>query len=519
MTHALTYRRFSITNVVVNLAGFSPPATSIFSHILWTCKASMPSSLAPYAFRHIFWGILAVILLAPFPLGSNRPLPAALLLASTGILLIAWSTHRALASTAPEGPDKTRFKSLALPLVLYGLTLFWILVQSAPLPAPDAGMFNSWASPLWGEASGALVVPLSAHISIVPSATYDGAMQLIAYAGIFWLALLLTRDPARAAQARLAIIAAGSAYSLYGLFALFGGEDWLLGNIGARPSASLTSSFINRNSFATFAGLTLLAAVSLFLERIRHLLSLERPLRRKAALVIEHMIFQSGWLTGVLLLIMLALLLTTSRGGILASFFALGALILLQLGRRSRAPGRPIGFAILIIVGIAVIAGGGNFIDRLERQGLSLETDLRTTLFATTTSAIQTAPLTGTGLGTYELAIEPYRANDPNIFALWEKAHNTYLENAMELGLVAALALNLSILLLARIAFRGIGARKRHKSFPALGVAATLLVGLHALVDFSLQIPAVAVLYAFMMGLAVAQSAPARQRAASPVKA
>ncbi|MEP3585565.1 O-antigen ligase family protein [Parvibaculum sp.] len=439
-----------------------------------------------------------------------------MLLAATGMLLLLWSLYAAVAKdTIKTDP----LQPLIAPTLLYALVLAWIFLQWIPLSSASPEINPSWRNPLWVEASQALAMPLPAHISIDLAASFEGGLRFLAYSGIFWLALSLTCDPARAAQARLAIIAAGATYSLYGLFAFFGGGDWLLGNIGARPDASLTSSFINRNSFATFAGLTLLAAVSLFLERIRHLLGLERPLRRKAALVIEHMIFQSGWLTGVLLVIMLALLLTTSRGGILASFFALGALILLQLGRRSRAPGQPIGFAILIIVGIAVIAGGGNFIDRLERQGLSLEADLRTTLFATTTSAIQTAPLTGTGLGTYELAIEPYRANDPNIFALWEKAHNTYLENAMELGLVAALALNLSILLLARIAFRGIGARKRHKSFPALGVAATLLVGLHALVDFSLQIPAVAVLYAFMMGLAVAQSAPARQRAPSPIKA
>jgi O-antigen ligase len=365
---------------------------------------------------------------------------------------------------------------------------------------------QSWGDPLWREASAALGPDLPPHISINPAATLEGGFRLIAYAGLFWLAFQLTRDPARAAQARNVIIAIGSAYSLYGLFALFGGEAWLLGTIGARPDQSLTSSFVNRNSYATFAGLTLLAALSLFLERIRHLVTLEGPLKRKAALIIEHIVFQSRLLTAAILAITLALFLTTSRGGIFASLFALGALILLQLPRRGGKGRQPLGLVAIVILGIAVVAGGGNFLDRLERQGLSLETDLRSTLFSTTIEAIKTAPLKGTGFGTYKEAIEPYRANDPNIFALWEKAHNTYLENALELGLPAALALNIAILLVARVAYRGVRERRRHKSFPALGVAATLLVGLHALVDFSLQIPAVAVLYAFMMGLAAAQS-------------
>lgn len=463
----------------------------------------MPASASSLGPRLIFAGLIAVVALAPLPLGSNRPLPAALLLAATGALLVAWP---AVALFSREGLRMGPLRALALPALLYALVLAWVLFQAAPLPPVLGGVLQSWGDPLWREASAALGPDLPPHISINPAATLEGGFRLIAYAGLFWLAFQLTRDPARAAQARNVIITIGSAYSLYGLFALFGGEAWFLGTIGARPGQSLTSSFVNRNSYATFAGITLLAALSLFLERIRHLVTLEGSLKRKVALVIEHIVFQSRLLTASILAITLALFLTTSRGGIFASLFALGALILLQLPRRAGKGRQPIGLVALVILGVAVIAGGGNFLDRLERQGLSLETDLRSTLFSTTFEAIKTAPLKGTGFGTYQDAIEPYRANDPNIFALWEKAHNTYLENALELGLPAALALNIAILLVARVAYHGVRERRRHKSFPAIGVAATLLVGLHALVDFSLQIPAVAVLYAFMMGLAIAQS-------------
>lgn len=468
----------------------------------------MPSFTAHLLQRWIFWGLIAVMVLAPLPFGSNRPLPAALLLAATGILLIAWSAQAAQTGNELRAG---RLRALAAPALFYGLVLAWIFLQWMALPAG----LSFWADPLWREAAAALSTALPARISINPLATLDGGIRLIAYAGFFWLSFQLLRDPAHAADARRAIIAIGALYSLYGIFALFGGEAWLLGTAGARPEQSLSSSFVNRNSYATFAGLTLLAAVSLFLDRIRHLLVLERPLRRKTVLIIEHIVFQTRLLTAAILTIALALFLTTSRGGIFASAFALGALVLLQLPGRGGRGRRPLGFMVLIIIGIAVVAGGGNFIDRLERQGLSLETNLRSTLFSTTVEAIKTAPLKGTGFGTYEQAIEPYRANDPDIFALWEKAHNTYLENTLELGIPAALALNISILLLARIAWRGVRSRRRHKSFPALGVAATLLVALHALVDFSLQIPAIALLYAFILGLAIAQSAPSNGRPAS----
>ena len=59
---------------------------------------------------------------------------------------------------------------------------------------------------------------------------------------------------------------------------------------------------------------------------------------------------------------------------------------------------------------------------------------------------------------------------------------------------------------LAWICLAGVNRRHRDWVYPATGVAASVLVGLHATVDFSLQIPAVAILYAGIMGLACAQS-------------
>ena len=57
----------------------------------------------------------------------------------------------------------------------------------------------------------------------------------------------------------------------------------------------------------------------------------------------------------------------------------------------------------------------------------------------------------------------------------------------------------------------GIRRRRRDRVYPAIGVAATALVAAHSTVDFSLQIPAVSVSYAFILGLACAQSFPTRE--------
>jgi len=461
------------------------------------------ASFETWAFR----GLVLIVALAPLPLGSNRPLPAALIALGAGLLLLLWALHAALRAKPTNGSSpRIAGRRLAGPAVLFLAVLAWIGLQWLPLP------FASQGDPLWAEAATALGRELAPRIGINPSATLAALSNLIAYGAIFWLALQMTADPGRARQARGAIVAIGSAYCVYGLFAWFGGADWLFGRIFATRQDSLTSTFVNRNSFATFAGLALLAAVSVFLDRIRYIVALARPARQKAALVIETMVFQARWTTAAMLAIALALFLTASRGGIVATMIALAGLTMLQLQSGAGGGSRrgPVALLVLIVVGIALVIGGGNFIDRME--GLSIETNLRSTIFATTIEAIRTTPWTGTGYGTYAEAIEAYRGNDPEIFTRWEKAHNTYLENALALGLPAALALNLAILWLTIVCFRGVRERRRNRAYPALGVAATLLVGLHALVDFSLQIPAVAVLYAFMMGLAVAQSSPSRTR-------
>ena len=85
-------------------------------------------------------------------------------------------------------------------------------------------------------------------------------------------------------------------------------------------------------------------------------------------------------------------------------------------------------------------------------------------------------------------------------------AHNDYLEAVLELGLPAALLLAAAIALMIGCCLKGVRVRKRMEEFPALACAASVVVGLHALADFSLQIPAIAASYAALLGLGTTQS-------------
>ncbi|HUS97187.1 MAG TPA: hypothetical protein VMX97_10640, partial [Hyphomicrobiaceae bacterium] len=112
----------------------------------------------------------------------------------------------------------------------------------------------------------------------------------------------------------------------------------------------------------------------------------------------------------------------------------------------------------------------------------------------------------GMGLGTYPQVFQLYRKPGPEHRTPARKAHNTYLENAAELGIPATVCLVAAIGALCVICLIGVRNRRRDVVMPAIGIGVTVLLGLHSIVDFSLQIPGITASYAFIMGIACAQS-------------
>ncbi|MBI1260834.1 MAG: hypothetical protein GC184_03835 [Rhizobiales bacterium] len=442
----------------------------------------------------LFLALLAMIALAPLPLGSNRPLPAALLCLSAGLLLILWAARNLGGGPMPVSPRR-----IWLPLLLYAMTCVWIFIQWLPLGIGD---------PVWRIAAEVTGQDLSSRISVNPDETLAGLLRLICYGAIFWLSLQLGYTAKRADQALRAITLISVAYAAYGLCIYLAGNEWLLFYKKWTYQTSLSSTFVNRNSYATFAGLGLLLITARLLMGVRQTLSLNWPLQQRIARLIEHLLVDSVWLTACFLVTLVALMLTGSRAGIAstaAALLILGGIFL--IGKKLSV--KNLSAIFLVITGISALAyflGSQTLVQRYESRFIVESGQGRLEVWSYTLSALKSAPWTGTGFGTFENVIPAYRTIDSSILTKWDKAHNTYLENALELGLPAALALNLAIALLAWRSWRGTWDRQRGWLWPALGLCATALVGLHSTVDFSLQMPAVAVFYAFILGIAVSQS-------------
>ena len=93
-----------------------------------------------------------------------------------------------------------------------------------------------------------------------------------------------------------------------------------------------------------------------------------------------------------------------------------------------------------------------------------------------------------------------------SLWVYWARAENTYLEVFQGLGLLFGAMLIGSVLAFVFACAKGAKTRQRNATIPAVAVGVSVLVGMHALVDFSLQVPAVTLTYMAVLGVGVAQA-------------
>jgi O-antigen ligase len=200
---------------------------------------------------------------------------------------------------------------------------------------------------------------------------------------------------------------------------------------------------------------------------------------------------------------LVALVLTHSRGGIAATFVGL-ALSAGWIGYvftpRLSAPRRGmVGLALVAVLVVAFASFAAQGILRAEYQGLD---DARWCTFRSTLRAIADHPWLGTGFGTFQDVFPAYRDPACGIYGFWSHAHDVYLEGYLGLGLAFALLLTFCIGILVRTFAVGYRQRRRYRFAPIIGIGCLLLVMLNSLVDFSIEIPGVAVYLEAVLGAA-----------------
>lgn len=452
--------------------------------------ATPPPSPARDERTPVIWpALLALLGLLPIAFGSNRPWAWSAMGLYVSILLAGWSVSLMLGRTRLVWRNP-----LFVPLFIGAALLAWIVLTVIPWP--------NMATPIWQIASETLGRSLPGRVALSVDASLIALIRLLAYLSVFWLSLQYCRDPKRAEGLLIWVSWTGLAFALYGLANYFAGNPYLLWYERFAGQTDVTSTFVNRNHYATFAGLGLLCSAGLGVTSFRAAWQLSDRSQKPLARTIECIIGRPLVYFVIMLVIGMAWLQSHSRMG--AAAVLLGLIVLFLLMMAARLVRRRVVPWLLVLLGLFFLFQVSGDIT-LERWSRTSEID-RWPLFSVVGDQIASAPYTGSGYGSFAQAFLIYRDQRLPNASVYTQAHNSYLELAAELGIPATALLVLAIAWCAMLCLIGALQRQRGQIYPIIGLAATVTVAAHALVDFSLQIPAVAALYAALLGMGVAQS-------------
>jgi O-antigen ligase len=454
----------------------------------------------------VFWAFVGALAWCPYYYGGNVLLAwgiNAILFPGLAAfyevsLLVRWRRH------------PTSIREFGASALLFVAVVLWILIQNA-----------TWTPaflhhPIWAMAAEDLGGPVEGSISVNRDLTTLALVRLMTAAGVFWLAVQLCRDRTRARTFMMVIAAIICGYAAYGLvaFAMASGPVSWFGETPVR--GFVRSTFINRNHFATYAGIGFVAVCCLNLRLYRrYAVPPGGSFSFRLAFLIEVIGQRGAVLMGAAFLLLVAILLTGSRGGMLATGLGVAVLGVLWFAQPRKPQVRKgsgtgvlgtllIALALLVIVVAVFSEFGDTFFGKVAEGGATDSN--RLAVYVMTLRSINDSLLLGYGYGTFSDVFPMFRDHSISVEGVWVQAHNTYLELFQGLGVVFGAMLLASVALLVLKCFRGATAQRDGVTAPTIAVSVACLVGVHALVDFSLQIQAVTLTFMAVLGAGVAQS-------------
>jgi len=287
--------------------------------------------------------------------------------------------------------------------------------------------------------------------------------------------------------------------AFYGLVQYLTGWQQIFGYVKRYDLQEATGTYINRNHYAGL--LEMLFPLSLALA-FYELWKLHTKKRTEESNF--HRI--AIWLS-IAVVLFAGLVYSRSRMGIAAA--SISVLVMLTLAWTSKAYGRIalVVCAAFLVLSIGIIAwiGAASVVERFQDAGqeYAAEDHTRVSIWRGTLRLIGEHPWFGTGFGTFPIAYTVVQTTFLDKFV--NHAHNDYLELASDLGIPAAFGITAPIVwILVRTAraFRDTG-RNMDKFFALGCVGSIVAILLHSLSDFNLYIPANALVFASILGLAM----------------
>lgn len=416
-----------------------------------------------WANKLAFFLIAVIIVFTTVAYGTVHQPILALFYVLVALVTVLWAADGFLTGAV-------RFNSDPLQLTLLAAGIYGF-IQVIP--------FGSFA-----EIAGVTSIPRM--ISVDRFATEVSAIHYIAL--FFFLAVLLVLLDSASRIRRLAVIITVFGFA-YSFFAILQSVLSPLKIYGIYEALSPFGSFVNRHNYAAYMEMALAVPLGLIFTGA---ISKDKRLLYITAVA----------LMGV------SLLLSGSRGGLVAFLTEVIFLVLLTTGTKSRSNlALKLGLAVLLfvaIVGGAIFVGGDTSLTRVaETAATSDVTTGRSNIWHVTLEVIKANLPFGAGLGAFGVAYTPH--DSMSGLERVEQAHNDYLQVLADAGLVGLL---IGGFFLYRLFVSGRAATSIHNTYRR-GIAYGALAGIfailvHSIFDFVLHTTAVSVMFLVLTALLIA---------------
>lgn len=446
--------------------------------------------------------LLAYLVWVPLPFGSNIDAAFAPLVVPPLVLCAAAALARIRDGGSLRFPRAYRTWSIAAVVIL-----MVVAIQLLPLPGSIASVLSPESHAIWSAAGRVTAEAGRSHpISVDPDATRYELFRLLALFATFQAAALTIYTYPRRIAFAGALCLTAAFEALYAIreaatqhYAIWGWTNALIFN---RPSGT----FVNPNHFAHYAAIVLPFAIYLGAIAWRNAAN-GRPLPfgRHVAALIERQFVLFALATGAALACIAAILLSQSRGALLA---AVAGIALMLAGVTSRRAVKPLllGIVVLVLVvaGLATYLGTQRTIARFESRNVDVASlGGRRTGIEAAFRVWRAFPLFGSGAGTFADVVSI--GQDADVEKLYRHAHDDYAEAAATLGIFGVLFLAAFFCGMVQ-AFRRESPSWRARAFTVAALTSVTIACVHALFDFNFYIPANAATLAAIAGTAVAPS-------------
>lgn len=406
----------------------------------------------------------------------------------------------------PEIQRDERLQGIDLMLIVAGGA---ILVQLVPLPYAALQIVDPravplrvalWLMPAFDHAAAS--TPPLLPISILPRDTVAALGIFAAAALLFWTCRHICAIGGTGRLVR-AVALIGLLASLAAIIQRAESKELLYGywrprDAGARPYGP----FVNRNHFATWAIMACPLVFGYLLARAPAARE-HQPITQRVVSAAKQLGSMRIWLASAVCVMTLAVLLSTSRSGIIGLMAAFGMNAWLSRGRHVPHTRRwTILQGVLLALVVLSFANFDSLLGRYNETLADVQNDRgRSAIWHDAERVIHDFPLTGTGAGTFGAAIIPYQTAEPG-YSIGQ-AHNHYLQLASEggalVGVPAALALASFLLLFRRRLAEDGTPTFLIRAGAGAGLAAALL---QSFWETGLRMPANAMMFAVLAAIA-----------------